>query len=378
MEDKPKRTKKVEEPKLPASRKGDVEEVADGAKAKPKKTKVVETEAKLLAPRKDLGSNEAIEAKPKPKRSRKVKGEEEKDSSVSGNGKEVTKAKSKGTKKVPVEEGMESELSAPGQRKTSKPRTQSAKKVEETVKDVGTVGLVAENSMELEKKVEKRPPKPGRQAAKKMELLDEAARIAGTDEFVENNLDSEISVPLVEESGASQQALDDAAKPQTTETVKVAETDNVVVEKDSKVAEPSPDQAKTQHENVVTAGAKQDGFLEVDDELKEFLMDRKLQQEQGADNCRKHQVPRVQDLIPGDSSEVGPDGEGYFDQKQWYSVIMQGVYDAQKRFPVDGQYNQQHHLAQIVIEQAFGLLKMKFICLIAIIFSQKCISRRYF
>ncbi|XP_002970244.2 protein KINESIN LIGHT CHAIN-RELATED 3 [Selaginella moellendorffii] len=326
MEDKPKRTKKVEEPKLPASRKGDVEEVADGAKAKPKKTKVVETEAKLLAPRKDLGSNEAIEgAKPKPKRSRKVKGEEEKDSSVSGNGKEVTKAKSKGTKKVPVEEGMESELSAPGQRKTSKSRTQSAKKVEETVKAVGTVGLVAENSMELEKKVEKRPPKPGRQAAKKMELLDEAARIAGTDglvaedpeksielemkerdpvvvvesspqsldvqgkrdtcgtktpEFVENNLDSEISVPLVEESGASQQASDDAAKPETTETVKVAETDNVVVEKDSKVAEPSPDQAKTQYENVVTAEAKQDDFLEVDDELKEFLMDRKLQQEQ--------------------------------------------------------------------------------------------------
>ncbi|XP_024531998.1 protein ANTAGONIST OF LIKE HETEROCHROMATIN PROTEIN 1-like isoform X2 [Selaginella moellendorffii] len=115
------------------------------------------------------------------------------------------------------------------------------------------------------------------------------------------------------------------------------------------------------------------------------------------------------------------DGESYYDRKQRYSVILQGVCDAQKRFlsvyagwpgrvrvfrnstlrnkivarelltspavlAYDDRikpylvgdkgyqlqqhlmiphttFNLHHHLAWIVIEQAFGLLKMKFRCL---------------
>ncbi|EFJ24077.1 hypothetical protein SELMODRAFT_414839 [Selaginella moellendorffii] len=53
---------------------------------------------------------------------------------------------------------------------------------------------------------------------------------------------------------------------------------------------------------------------------------------------------------------------------QFLETAMEGVCDAQKRFlstyvVIEAEYNQQHYLAWIVIEQLFRLLKMKFKCL---------------
>ncbi|EFJ05489.1 hypothetical protein SELMODRAFT_431529 [Selaginella moellendorffii] len=67
------------------------------------------------------------------------------------------------------------------------------------------------------------------------------------------------------------------------------------------------------------------------------------------------------------------DGKSYYDRKQRYSVILQGEQDCSKGAaditrapnltPSKAAFHLHHHLAWIVIEQAFELLKMKFRCL---------------
>ncbi|EFJ20133.1 hypothetical protein SELMODRAFT_418500 [Selaginella moellendorffii] len=54
---------------------------------------------------------------------------------------------------------------------------------------------------------------------------------------------------------------------------------------------------------------------------------------------------------------VGPDG--VYDAQKWFLSIG---WPGSRLMVTEAEYNQQHYLAQIVIEQAFELLKMKFRC----------------
>ncbi|EFJ21429.1 hypothetical protein SELMODRAFT_417462 [Selaginella moellendorffii] len=99
-------------------------------------------------------------------------------------------------------------------------------------------------------------------------------------------------------------------------------------------------------------------FLETAAEVRAMVADfqqitkTRLPNVAGAIDCTHFEIIRP----------VGPDG-GLRRSEKVLEYLCRLARECSRLMMTEAEYNQQHHLAQIVIKQAFGLLKMKFKCL---------------